>query len=210
MRVAFKNGTIHERTGVALVCVTYNVFLACRLICGELPLSSCREACAATTAKSGSKNSVDNFLRLHFGKNLAERLITVGADVFVNAFGVYNAAVAEGNTVLLFIEFCIREGVNGFRYAFICFLVEKSFNKSSFEEVFLNYFFYVFNLDVGIECAFGIDDHDRTVCAKSETTSLNYLDLVRETCELKLFSHCLAYCNATGRCTARTAADKYM
>ena len=210
MRVAFENGTVHECTGVALVCITYNVFLACGLVGGELPLSSRREACAATTAETGREDCIYNLLRLHLRKNLAERLIAVRADIFVNAFGVDYAAVAESNAVLLFIELRIGEGVNRFGYAFVRFLVKKSFNKSSLEEMLLNDFFDIVNLDVRIECAFGIDNHDRTVCAKSETTRLNYLDLIRKTCELKLFCHRLAYRDAAGRCTARTAADKYV
>ncbi len=101
--VALEYGTIHECARVTLVGVTGYVFhIALRFIC-KFPFKTGREAAAATSAKPGFLNSIDNLFGRHFCKSFCECLITVDADVFIDVFGVNRAAVTEYES-LLFLE----------------------------------------------------------------------------------------------------------
>src|SRR5699024_9712549 len=93
--IAFKNRTVHECTRVAFVCVTANIFLSAfyKVLCKK-PLTAGGESAAASSAKTGVENALNYVIRSHFGKYLAESLISVGSNVFFDIFGIYYTAVS--------------------------------------------------------------------------------------------------------------------
>lgn len=72
------------------------------------------------------------------------KLITVGADVFVDVFGVDNAAVTKRNAGLHFHKVAVVQRFYGFGGLVI--FVQKSFDKTTFRKVFFNDFFDVATL----------------------------------------------------------------
>ena len=204
--VTFENGTVHECAGVAFVRITYDVFLACGLCFGEGPLSACGEACAAASADAGIKNGLDNFLGSHGGERLCESLVAVACYVFVDAFGIDNAAVTECNAVLLCIEGSLVESEDV--VALYGFAVKELANGVTANEVFGNDFVHIFGLNLAVEGTFGINDHDRTECAKTETTGGNDLDFVCDACDFKLFYESFTNVHGVRGGTTRTAANE--
>jgi hypothetical protein len=67
---------------------------------------------------------------------------------------------------------------------------------------------HVLGLYLAVEGAFGINDHDRAECAKTEATGSDYLDFVFDACELQLFYESFADVHGVRGCTACTAADQ--
>jgi hypothetical protein len=104
MRIAFKDGTVHECTRVAFVGVAADIFLICGISLCEHPLASCREACAAAAAKSRIKKDFNDVIRGHFRQNFSECLIAARSDVFIDILRVDDTAVPKGDTMLLLIE----------------------------------------------------------------------------------------------------------
>ena len=131
MRIAFKNRTVHECTGVTLVSVTANIFLSAVLnkVTSQLPLSSGREAGTATSAKTGIKDNLDNFLGSHAGKYLTKCLISAGTDVLIDVLGIDNTTVTKSDTMLLLIEVCICKRLDTFIGN--CLLIYETLNYST-------------------------------------------------------------------------------
>ena len=206
MRVAFENGTVHECAGVAFIGITYNVLLACGLCFCKGPFSACGEACAAASADTGVENGLDNFLGRHCGDRFCECLITIHRDIFVDAFGIDNTAVAERNALLLCVEGGLVESED--IVALYGFFIKEMTNRIAANEVFGNDLFHIFGLYLAVEGAFGVNDHDRAECAKTEATGGNDLDFVFDACELELSNECVANAHGVGGGTAGTAADE--
>ena len=208
--VTFKDGTVHERSGVTLVGVTYNVLCVVNLICRKLPLSACGEASASASAKSACENEVNNVLGLHVGKNLTKSLIAVCSDIFINIFGVYNTAVSERNALLLLIESCVGKSNCIACMILANIIVNESFNDSTLKEMLLNDFGNILSLNTAIESTLGVNDHNRAECAKTEASCLNDLDFFGKTLRFKLCCKCICYCYTSGRSTACTCTNQYM
>jgi len=146
MRVTLKDGSVHKCSRVAFVCVTANILLTAVFyeVSCKLPFLTCGEARTASSAKSTVKDSFYNLVGSHFGKNLTECLISVCTYVLFNVFRVNNTAVTKSNSLLLLVEACVCKSncflVNNF---FACISVNKSFNNSSFKEMFFYNFRYI-------------------------------------------------------------------
>ena len=130
MRVALKHASVHECTRVAFIGVTTDIFLFINTFGCKFPLKPRRESAAAAASQPRLLYCFDNVLRLHFGKHLCKRLITVERNTFLNFFGIYNAAVTQCNTMLLFIEWNI---VKRFYCSVLgnCFRINKPLNNSA-------------------------------------------------------------------------------
>ena len=209
VRVALENGAVHECTRVALVGVAADVLF---LILGgsrKLPLQTRGEAAAAAAAETGVDQRLDDVRRLHLGQNLAERLITVYADILVDDLGVDDAAVAERNAVLLLIEGRLGQRGDGVMVAGLLVVLEAG-NGTALEQVLLDDLGDVFGLDHAVEGAVGINDHDRAERAKTEAAGRDELDLLGQPLLCQLFFESILQRHASGGGTARTAADQYM
>ena len=101
--VAFEYRAVHESPRVAFVGIADDVFLVGLHLAGDFPFESRRETAAAAAAQSGVHNLADDLLRSHL-KYLAQGGVTVAGDVFVDVLRVDEAAVAQGDADLGFIE----------------------------------------------------------------------------------------------------------
>ena len=151
MGIAFENGTVHECTRVALVGITTDVLhisVGNDISC-QLPLHTSGEAAASTSTQTGVEDSLDNVLRLHLCKYLAQSLVTVSAYVLVYILRVDNAAVSQSNTVLLLIESGIIESLDCI--AFNSLLVEELLNGVALKQMLLNDAGDLLNVNTGVE-----------------------------------------------------------
>ncbi len=208
VRIAFQHRTIHECTGVTLVRITSNVLHVTHGVLGELPLSAGGEACAASTAKTGSEHLVNDLLRLHGGERLDERLITVHGDIFVNVLGVDHTAVAKDHTGLLLIEVGIGKSLHGGAGGFL--LIEQTLHEPALHQVLRHDLGHVLYLHAAVKRTFGIDDNDGTHRAKTKATGLHGLHVGGKICLCKLFVKCLQDVCAVVGVTSRTAANQNM
>ena len=101
MGVAFQNRSVHERTWIALVSVTYYILFFFLLISRKLPFYAGWETTAASAAKSRVLHSLNDVFWLHLCQNLRQRLVSAVSDVFVNVFRINPTAVSKSNTHLL-------------------------------------------------------------------------------------------------------------
>ena len=181
VRIALKNGAIHERTGVALVGVTDDILLRRLVRRGQRPLSAGREAAAASAAQTGVGDHLDDVLGRHFGQHLAQSGIAVHGDVFVDVFGVNNTAVAQNDAVLCLIERGVVEGnvaLNGFRGAGV--VIDKALDDSAFQEMLGHDLRDIVCRHAAVERAVGMDDDNRAERAQTEAAGLHDLDLFGE------------------------------
>ena len=86
-------------------------------------------------------------------------------------------------------------------------LVNKAINDTTLHKVLVNDFGDILNSYSAVECAFGVNDHDRTECAKTETTCSDYLYLVLKTFCSDLGVHSVHYLNAAGGSTSCTTTN---
>ena len=129
MRVALQYGSVHECARVTLICVTADVFLVSFILLGQFPFETGWESAAAASAQAGVDQALDDIVRSHLGKDLAQGLIAAGSDVLFNDFRVDDAAVTQGNAVLFFVEICVDEGLDaGWSNGL---LIEKTSNDTS-------------------------------------------------------------------------------
>ncbi len=169
VRVAFENGPVHKRAGVAFVRVTANVFGRAFRHTRKPPFFARGEARAAPAAQAGLFNFVDNSVGSHFEKGAAERGIVARADCFVYAFSRDYAAVAERDAHLVFIKGYFRKG-NDRAVALHRFGVEQSlYYFAALYKVFFRNRLCVFGRHLRIERAFGIYNHYGAERAQTET-----------------------------------------
>ena len=102
-RIALENGTIHECTRVTFVTVADDKLLIALGTIGKLPFTAGRESAAATSAETGSKHFIDDFLARH-GQRTLQTLERAIADRFIDIFRIDDAAAVKSNTTLLLIE----------------------------------------------------------------------------------------------------------
>jgi hypothetical protein len=129
MRVAFQNGPVHKSAWVTFVCVTADVFdVVYRTFC-EFPLHPCREASAPAPSQPGTLNDIDDLIRTEFGQAFAERSISVKRDIFINVFGIDQAAVPKSDTLLLLIKIYLVQRVNALLFS--CAFLMKQFGHNT-------------------------------------------------------------------------------
>jgi len=207
VRVAFQNGTIHERARVAFVRVADDELFGSRVVGRKLPFCAGREARAAASAKAAGLHDVDHLLRRHLGEHFAECEVTVNGDIFVDVFRVDYAAVAQRNTPLGLIEGRIRKRGNAVRH-FLCLgVVDQAFDRTAFEQVLADDLGDVFFRHAAVERPFRVNDHDRAESAEAEATGLDDFDLFVEPLFFEFFFQVLPNCGAAAGRAAGTAAD---
>ena len=207
MRVALKHRTVHERAGVALVGITYDILLRSLVGRAERPLASGREASAPASAETGFRNGCDDLVGSHFGKTFCKRLITVACYVFVYILGVDDAAVAERDPYLLTVEVGLVERLDN-AVVSDSLLVKKTGDNVSVDKVLLHDLGNVIDIDHRIEASLGINYHDRSESAETETSGGDDLYVVFDPVCPDLAVKSLNDLLAVGRCTSGTAADE--
>ena len=99
--VAFKDGTVHECTGVAFVGVADDVLFVAGLVVGSFPLDACGEACTAAATETGLLHLFDDFDAVALFQDTGQSQVAVLGHVAVDAVDVDEAAVAQGDTDLI-------------------------------------------------------------------------------------------------------------
>ncbi len=64
--VRLQYAAIHERAGISLVCITYDVFGVAWFLTAQLPLRTSRETRPTSAAQPGSAYLIDDALGFHF------------------------------------------------------------------------------------------------------------------------------------------------
>ena len=206
VRVALEHGAIHECARVALVGVADDIFLIRLILAGEAPFQTRRESAAASAAQTGILDYLDDLVRGVFGQAFCKSLIAVHGYVFIDIFGVDNAAVAQRDSLLLFIELSLVEALDGVAGDGV--IVEQMLDYSALDEVLVNYLRNVLDLYLAVERAFGINNDYRTQGAQTEAACPDDLDFVCETFFGDLLFKLGNYFCTVRRSTAGTAADK--
>ena len=85
--IAFQQGAVHERAGVAFVSVADEVLVLRLGSAGELPLLAGGETGAAAAAQAGVQHFLDNLFGGHLGQRLGQGPVAVKGDVFVDVLG---------------------------------------------------------------------------------------------------------------------------
>ena len=209
VRVTFQNGTVHESTRVAFVGVADHILLIGDAVGGKLPFTAGGESAAASAAQTGGENGIDHLLGRHFRQDFTECGITVYADVFIDLLGIDDTAVTERNALLLFVELGVGERVDIMMIVTL-FSVHKTMHHAAFEQMLRHDLLDIFHFDIGVEGAFGIDDHNGAEGAKTEATGLHHLHFFIKTGSLDLFYHQVVDFLTVRRSTPGTSADQYM
>ena len=207
--VTLQNGTIHKRTGVALVGVTDNVLLGSLVGGGQRPLTAGGEATAATATQTGIQNGLDNVLGGHLGQHLTQSGVTVHGDVLVDRLGVDDAAVTQNHAVLSLVEGGVGQGhvaVN----LLSAILVDQTLHHATLQQVLGDDLGHVVGLHTAVEGAVGMDDNHGTQCAQTEATGLHNLDFFFQTIGLNVLIKGVNDLVTARGGTAGTAADQNM
>ena len=185
MRIAFEDGAVHERARVTFVSVADDVFLVRRITAGEIPLHASGETTAASAPQAALLDSIDHLGRGHVGQDLAQGLVAVGSDVFVNIFRIDGTAVAQSDTELLLVEGHILVFTDALLES--RFDIQQTINDTAFDAVFVDNLLGVFRLDFDIEDIIRVDLDDRAFFAETEATGRNDLDFLGQSGGLDLF-----------------------
>lgn len=144
----------------------------------------------------------------HLGERLAQGFVAVEANILVDIFRIDDAAVAQGNTVLLFIEVGLVQALDGI--VFHRFAVQQALDDTALQEVLGDNLRDVFFLHAAVKAAFRIHHHNGAQSAQAETAGFYNLYLLLKANLFNFFVESLNdFCAARGS-TSGTAADKYM
>ena len=178
VRIAFKHGTIHESTGVALVGVTCNILHRAGRAVRELPLETGGESAAATAAQTGLEDLIDDLFLRHAGQGLFQSLVAVEGKILIDVLGIDHAAVAKRDSLLMLVELDFVKGLAGFLILCAMILVDQMLHGTALEQMFGNDLVDIVHLHAGIERAFGINDDDRASLAQTEAAGTDHLDFL--------------------------------
>ena len=133
-------------------------------------------------------------------------------DIFVDVFGVYNAAVAQRHAFLALVEarFGKRGDVAADDRVLGGVAVYQTLDGTAFEQMLFDDLGHVFDFDSGIEDPFGVNDHYGAERAKAETAGVDDLYLVLKPFGFELCFKRFRNGGAVRRSTAGAAADKNM
>ena len=95
MGVALQDGTVHECTGVAFICIADQVFLISFCSLEEGPLLACEEAGTAAPLEARFLKQVYYIIAAH-GQGFLYSLVTAGGNVFIYVLRVNLSAVLKG------------------------------------------------------------------------------------------------------------------
>ena len=217
VRVAFHNGAIHERAGVAFVAVADDVLYRGFLPGDLAPFTAGGESSAAATAQIGIGYGLYYIVRTHFKQRLFKRGITAYGYVFLYACGVYMTAVLQHYAGLLLII-----GNIGLLFAHYAALLEgKAGDMFTVEHGLFDYLLAVRNLHLHVQEAFRLYGNKGTHFAKTLAAGLFNADAVflvflfqfnqaGQTLLLKQALKLGIYLKRTGSYAAGTCANQYL
>ena len=173
--VAFHDGAVHERARVAFVGVADDVFFIGLDARCDLPLQPGRETGAAAAADAGVENFLHDVGRLHLEQGLGEGLEAFRRDVFFDVFLGDDAAVAQGDALLLLVEgHLLAVGDLGLQRGFD---IDQTFDQLVADDVLLDDVFRIFGFDFHVEDVVGHDLDDRALGAETEASGLDHVDV---------------------------------
>ena len=176
VRVAFEDGTIHERTWVTLVGVTDHILLVSFVGTAEAPLQTSGEAGAATTTKTGFLDILDGSFGIISFQNAGEGFVTVAGDVLVDVFGVDETAVTQSDTHLFLVEAHVF-GV-GFVLLALGVKIEEALHLSALDDVLVDDFAAVLGFHLGVERVVRKHLDDGALFAEAETAGTHDLNII--------------------------------
>ena len=150
VRVAFHDGTVHKRAGIAFIAVADDVFFAVFRSQRDLPLSAGGKAAAAASAQSGVQYFLTDVLTGHGGNRSARRVVAAAMNVFRDAVR-FNHTIFQHHPALPVVKsyFLIALAAHpGDRIK-----IQQAFNQFSFNECSRDNFRDVADFDSGIEDA---------------------------------------------------------
>ena len=161
--IAFHDGTVHERAGVAFIPVADDVFLV--IFGGECqaPFPARGEAAASASAQSRILHKFADFFRSHLQISLLRSLIAAAGDVFPDRIG-FNRAVRKNNAVLALIERNLVLG--GIAGTVAGIGVDKAFDHTPPENRLADDFGNIGNFDLGIHDSVRLDPEKRSHLAE--------------------------------------------
>jgi len=181
VRIAFQNGTVHECSRIAFIGIADDVLLIARRIRAELPLHAGREAGAASASQPGLLHLINDFLRLHGRQDLAQRLIAVDSDVFIDVFRIDLAAVSQRDALLFFIELDLVDIQDLLFGDHVFFRQFQARDNTSLVQMLGDDLLDIFRLDMAVEDLVRINGDDRTFLAESEAAGLDDFDFILKT-----------------------------
>ncbi len=203
--VALKDRTVHKCTRVALVGVADDVLLVSLVLGAELPFQTGGEAGTATAAQTRSLNLGYDLLGGHLGEALAQSLVTATADALLDVLGIYETAVAQGDTNLFLVE------VHMLRVAHVLLVlgvgVEQLGHLAALDDVLLDDAACILGLHLGVESVVGHNLDDGAALAETEAAGLDNLHVVGQTLLGKDILEVFDNLEAVGALASGTAAD---
>ena len=208
--VPLQHRAVHKGPGVPLVGVAADKLhpVGAHGVVGHLPLPPGGEAGAAPAPEAGGQNGVDDLLGGLLRNGPAQGLIPAGADVLVDALRVDDAAVAQGDAVLVLVELGVGEA--GDLLGVLPLLVEEPLDDAPLDDVLGDDLRHVLRGDVGVEGPLGIDQHHRTHGAQAEAARLDHPGLLVHALGLELLLKALDDLRAIGGGAAGAGAHQNM
>ena len=208
VRVAFEHGAVHERARVALVGVANHVFRFGGRLRHQLPLHAGGEPRAAAPAQAAGFDFGDDLFGLHRGQHLAQRRIAVAGDVFLDVFGVNQAAILKDNFLLFGEEGEITLGGDDVGGDVV--LRHQLRVGAALDEMLLDEFGHVQGRDPLIERPFRVDQHHRAEVARSHAARFDNFNFLVEAALLQLGSQRVLQRIAAGTDAAGAGANQYV
>ena len=212
MRVTFHDASIHERTRVTLITITYYITVCLFLTCHLFPFLTCRETAAASSAKVGFFYHVKTFFFGHFEEDFFKTGISAYCDVFFDILCVDMSTVLKYQTHLSGIE---RDGFFALVYLSVL-MVKQPLDRLPLTDSFLIDFFAVFWFNLNVEDSERFDSHQRSHFAEAMASALLdlrmwnftfefYRNILVDLCEIVHFF--INFFGAAGN-TSSSCADK--
>ena len=171
MRVTFHDASIHERTRITLVTITYNITLGFLLTGNLFPFPAGRESTAASSTEAGFFHHIQCCILVYVKKYLLQCRIAAYSDILLDILCVDMSAVLKYQTHLSSIE------RNGFLTLvnLSVLMIQQSLDRLSLADRLLINFFAVLNFDFDIEDSERLDPHQRSHLTESVASALSDL-----------------------------------
>ena len=202
--VAFKDGAVHECTGVAFVSVADDVLFVAGLVVGSFPLDACGEACTAAAAEAGLLHLFDDFDPVALFQDTSQGQVAVLGHIAVDAVDVDEAAVSQSDTDLVTEEGHVLDvGHTLFLDGVIEGVLIDGF---AADEVLLHHVLDPLGGHFGVVGLVGQDVHDGAHGAGAHTAALNNSHAVGQAKGFQFLYHGVADSLTAGGHTAGTIA----
>ena len=172
--VALHYTSVHKCAGVTLVAVTNDISLLFLLALYLLPLFTCGEATASSTAKLGLGYLRNDVISGHIEESLLKCGISTDSNILTDRVGIYLTAVLKHHSCLLLVEGDL--GLLSVDLAVL--LVCKAVNALAAENSLLNYLLAVLCLYLCVKPSLGLDAEKRTHFAEAVAAALLKSDLL--------------------------------